>query len=329
MKQNLDEYKSQIEGFGQFFLNAYDETKQLSLKNKNIIICGMGGSGITGNYIKSLAIHYQSKTQVVVWKEYKLPSYISDKWFALVISYSGNTEETISMISELLHKGVETQIMTSGGELEKIAKKADIQMHKLSKGFQSRYAFPMIFGKVLKLFSYTLGFEMITKIQRDEILKFGNFEIQENLLNTVKSCKSKKIIVLSDNLLSPVALRFRCQLNENSKLVAQNYILPEFNHNGIVGLETIIKEDYIFFLISNDVYEHERTRIQKKFVEKYLKEKNVEVINISMNHTNLLIHILSITRDLDFLSFLIAQEMGTDPIKVESITQLKSKLREI
>lgn len=329
MKQNLDEYKSQIEGFGQLFLDAYDETNQLSLKNKNIIICGMGGSGITGNYIKSLAIHNQSKIQVVVWKEYKLPPYISNEWFALVISYSGNTEETISMTSELLRNGVQTQIMTSGGELEKIAKSSNIQLHKLPKGFQPRYALPMIFGKVLKLFTHTLGFETITQIQRDEILNFDILEDQEMLQSTVKSCKSKKVVVLSDNLLSPVALRFRCQLNENSKLIAQNYVLPEFNHNGIVGLETINKEDYIFFLISNEVYEHERTRIQNRFIEKYLKGKNVEVININMNHTNLLIHILSITRNLDFLSFLIAQEMGTDPIKVESITQLKSKLQEI
>ncbi|MCE7735777.1 MAG: bifunctional phosphoglucose/phosphomannose isomerase [Candidatus Heimdallarchaeota archaeon] len=329
MKQNLDEFKSQIEGFGKLFLEAYDETTQLSPKDKNIIICGMGGSGITANYVKSLANHFQSKKQIVVWKEYELPSYITDEWFALVISYSGNTEETIAMTSELIKKGVETQIMTSGGQLMEMAKTADILMHKINKGYQPRYALPMILGKTIKLFTQELGFDVITKIQREEILNFTILENQQIWINVMKSCKSKKIVILSDNLFSPVALRFRCQLNENSKLIAQNYILPEFNHNAIVGLETIHENDYVFFIISNEAYEHKRTRIQRNFVEDYLRGKNVEVININMNYTDLIIHILSITRNLDFISFLIAQDMGTDPIKVESISQLKSKLQEI
>ncbi|MFV2013960.1 MAG: SIS domain-containing protein [Candidatus Heimdallarchaeota archaeon] len=328
MKPYLREYKSHIIEFGKIFLKAYNETNELSLKAKNIIICGMGGSSITGNYIDSLAHHFKSKMQVIVWKEYNLPPYISKEWFALVISYSGNTEETISMTNELLDKGIETQIMTAGGKLMDIANAANIPLHKLAIGYQPRYALPMILGKTIRLFTVALGFDSITNSQKEGIINFENIENEQNWANIINSCVSKKIIILSDNFLNPAALRFRCQLNENSKLIAQNYVLPEFNHNGIVGLESMNENEYVVFIILNDQYEHVRTRVQRMFVEKYLKEKQVEVININTKYTDLLVHILSVTKNLDFLSFLIAQNMGIDPIKVESISQLKTNLQE-
>lgn len=327
MRSEFREFEVQIDEFGKVFLQAYDDTNQISEMNKNIIICGMGGSSITGNYISTLANHFQSKTQVVVCKEYDLPSFVTKEWFALAISYSGNTEETISMTKQLLQRGIETQIMTSGGELMKIAKEEKIHLHKLVEGFQPRFAFPMILGKAMKLFTNVLRFNPISSSQREEIENFSNVENKQSLKNMVKSCSSKKIIILSDNSLSSVALRFRCQLNENSKLTAQNHILPEFNHNGIVGVELINKNAYLVFSIINEICEHERTKIQRKFTENYFQEKGVELIRMNTSYQDFSVHILAITRDLDMLSFLIAQSMGTNPVKVDSISQLKSKLQ--
>ena len=93
-----------IANFGKMFLESYDEGEPIERIKKNVIICGMGGSGITGNYLEALSNINKSKNQALVWRSYDIPLFLNNKWIAIVISYSGNTEETISMIAQLLNK---------------------------------------------------------------------------------------------------------------------------------------------------------------------------------------------------------------------------------
>jgi glucose/mannose-6-phosphate isomerase len=186
----------------------------------------------------------------------------------------------------------------------------------------------MILGKSLKLFENLLGLNPISETCKQDILNFQNIENQEFWSKVIDSCSSKNVIVISDNLQGPIGLRFRCQLNENSKLTAQNYVLPEFNHNGIVGLESLNKNEYVVLVVYNEGFEHVRTKIHRQFVINYLEDNQIEVLKVSSDYLDFLTHLLSVTQNLDLVSFLIAKTTGVDPIAVDSISQLKSKLQE-
>ena len=69
----------------------------------NIIVCGMGGSGFTGDLLK---VYLSDTSHVIeVIKGYTLPKYVNRKSLVFAISYSGNTEETISAYRSAIRRG--------------------------------------------------------------------------------------------------------------------------------------------------------------------------------------------------------------------------------
>jgi glucose/mannose-6-phosphate isomerase len=318
--------KKEVFNSGKSFMGAYNKINDvISNSVKNLLICGMGGSGISANYIHSL--NNSPSVSVTINKDYSI-SRIPQDVLVIVISYSGNTEETIQMYNQLVSDGVKPIVITSGGKLSKLADKNSNKRYDLPKNLQPRAAFPHILGTLYGLTKDILKLTKIDEKLEDQISRSSNFENDKNLISKLgkisKSLQRDLPFILSASQLSPVGLRFRCQLNENSKIPAINLDLPEFSHNAIVALDGFFKEKHNFFLIPSKFQNH-RTNIHFDFIRN-LKGLNHEVLELVVNSESILEEILTLTWYTDFISIQIAELQKIDPIAVPSIVQLKEIL---
>ena len=93
-----------------------------SVRIDNVLILGMGGSGIGGN-IAAQVLEKEISVPVLSCKDYSIPAFVSENTLILACSYSGNTEETLSALNEADKKTKNIACICSGGELKKIAEK--------------------------------------------------------------------------------------------------------------------------------------------------------------------------------------------------------------
>ncbi|MEI7616637.1 MAG: bifunctional phosphoglucose/phosphomannose isomerase, partial [Actinomycetota bacterium] len=224
---------------------------------------GMGGSGFAGDIIKSL-VKYEISIPVETVKGYKLPSFIDKNWLVVAVSYSGGTEETVSTANEALKRGCEVIISTSGGKMEKIAKENDKCLVMAPKGYQPRAASGYLF---LPLY-IIIGRIGLIKPDMDKITHaISAIKAKSGLYNRSVASENnpaKKIAIEIgsglpviygfEGLMAPVAFRWKCQINENSKCPAFWNEFPELNHNETVGWERLkdITKDFVLIVFKDN-----------------------------------------------------------------------------
>lgn len=311
---------------GMNFISSIQNSKSIiEDEPENLFICGMGGSGISGDYISILNQNDNIRVQVV--KDYDLPKIMKND-FAVVISYSGNTEETIHMTHQLLEKGIKHQIITSGGELSKIGKANNVDVHLVPKGLQPRAALPYLLGTLYSITKNILHLPQINEDMRKRIIESSS-KI-ENMNKELRNIGAKLLdtlpVILSPKLLEGLGTRFRCQLNENSKLQACNFTAPEFSHNGIVGVDGKVGKTQSFIIIRSNLLRN-RTNIHIDFYLNTIEEMVENVFLFESTEETLLEQILEITWKLDYISIFLAHTQNIDPISVPSIVKLKQVLK--
>src|SRR3989344_2778679 len=134
-----------LEGFSHQCKTAFELTKGMSVSGKvdKIVVAGMGGSAVGGDLLK--AYMHSSKIPVFVVRDYKVPNFVDESTLVFAVSYSGNTEETLSAFEDAAKKKAKIVAVTSGGELAKRAKKAIM----IPGGLQPRAALGYLFFPVL------------------------------------------------------------------------------------------------------------------------------------------------------------------------------------
>jgi glucose/mannose-6-phosphate isomerase len=304
-----------------------------------IIGAGMGGSAISFDLLRSFLRYTNVKIPVETNRDYNLPPYADEHTLVILISYSGNTEETLSCFLDAFEKGCPIVALTSGGILETFCKKFSIPYVKLPTGLPPRASLPYLFFPLLivleklnihppfdKDIEETLAvLEMLKDELKPETL------ILDNLAKRIAICLYNKIpLIYGHTFFDAVAYRLKCQFNENSKILALAEVLPEMNHNGIVGweAETLLLEPfYPVFIRDPDEPPAIKARIEISRDQIILKKKK-QVIEILARGEGVLARMFSVTYIGDFASVYLAILYGVDPAPVESISLLKSKLAE-
>ncbi len=322
MDSHVEEYVSLIGDFGRNFFESFERGRSRGIScSDRILVCGMGGSGISGDYLKSV-LDRSTSAEVVVSKGYVPPSYVDDGWTVFAISYSGNTEETLSQVQMLLDRGLKVHAITSGGRLQGLS--GDVDVHVVAGGFQPRAAFPMLFGYLFGLvydrFKIPLG-ELESRLSDYCGVLIDGYGSLKADFSGFKDCIP---FILTSSSLSCVGTRFRCQLNENSKLHAASFESPEFSHNGIVGLDGDFPSA-LKFLVLRSGFEDSRTSHHLDFVVDRLGGR---AISIEAESGSYLYSLLSLTAKLDLVSVALADLRSVDPYAIPSINSLKSYLRQ-
>ena len=313
-------------------LKYYDFTR--------IIGAGMGGSAISFDFLRSFLRYTNVKIPVETNREYNLPPYADPNTLVILISYSGNTEETLSCFLDAVQKGCPILALTSGGILESFCRKFDLPYVKLPPGLPPRASLPYLFFPLLIIleklnihspFDKDIE-ETLTVLEtlKDE-LKPETLTI-DNLAKRISICLYNKIpLIYGHGYFDGVVNRIKCQFNENSKVHAFSAVFPEMNHNEIVGWEAadekLLEPFYPIFIRDSDESPAIKARIEISRDQIILKKKK-QIIEILARGQSILAKMFSVTYVGDFTSVYLAILYGTDPTPVDSISLLKSQLAE-
>jgi glucose/mannose-6-phosphate isomerase len=306
-----------------------------ALKGKSfstIIISGLGGSAISGDLLQNF-LGTELKIPFIVNRNYSLPDFANEKTLLVISSYSGNTEETIEVLKVGIKKGCKIVAVTTGGIIGKLAMENNIPLIKLKEGFQPRYALGVSFFSLLKVFQ-ELNFipdqgAVVNKIislwktKGVELSKDDNiaYKIASEILGFIP------VIYSAADMTSAVGYRLKCQLNENSKLHAFHSMIPESNHNEIIGWETFWENQFnakVINILDRDYNPQVKKRF--KITSELINKSKSNVINIESNESDFKIRLMGMIYLCDWISYYVGILRGKDPSEIENIDFLKKHL---
>lgn len=299
---------------------------------ESVVVTGMGGSAMGGDLLRACL---SDEVDIPIWvnRDYSLPGWVGKRTLVFVSSYSGNTEETLSAYEEGKRRDAKLVSLTSGGKLEKLSKKDGYPLVKIPSGLPPRCGLGYLF------------FPMFIVLSRTELVKSKGDEIEEALAvlrqMAGELCQSrnqaielagrfvgKLPVFYSSNRFEVVVRRWGTQFNENSKTFAHTNLLPELNHNEIVGWdqpENLLKDAEIVFL--RDGKEHPQVRRRFEITKELLKPLASGVYEVWSRGEGLLSRLFSLIYFGDYLSYYLALLLGVDPTPIERIDYLKGKLK--
>jgi len=311
--------------------------------NSDYMILGMGGSAIGGSLLATYAASIEGlkHINIRVNRDYDIPGNLTEKTAVIASSYSGGTEETLSGLSKSSETTKNILCLTTGGKLGEIADNKSFRKLIIPSGMMPRCAlgysfFPMLMT-VLK--SSEISDDTKEKIS-DEIIEclevlgkkskiYSSLSDNNPALKSAERLKGKIPVIYSSNTLEAVNLRWRCQIQENSKNLAYGHVIPEMNHNEINSWSNpkdILNRFSVIML--NELSDNDKINARFDAVENILLETGTEVQRFKGEGLGLLSRMFDLIYLGDWISYYLAILNEEDPIPIPLISRLKQLLSE-
>ena len=303
-----------------------------------VIFAGMGGSAIAGDLARDW-LDTTINIPMESVRSYHLPAHADEKTLVFPISYSGNTEETLSCMLDALSKGCSIVSISSDGALTRCSNALGLPVIGLPKMAAARVSFPYLFAPIpyilakfgllpyKKAEEITEATDMVTKLTSE-------YAIETPLNKNPAKQAALQIfgtvpIIYAHSPYRSVSLRFKTQVNENCKLPARCDFFPELNHNEIMGWEAspkILKHYTLVLLRSEDEPEEVRTRIEALKAQFFGKARSV--LEIQAQGKTLLTRMFHLLFTADMISLYLSVLHHRDPVASETFRILKYQVTE-
>lgn len=295
-----------------------------------IYVTGMGGSSIGGSFAAEF-VKDELKVPYVFGQSYQIPAWVNKHTLAIASSYSGNTEETLSSFNELLTTGAKVVVIASGGKLIELAKTHQLDYILLPSDWPSPRAC-LGYSVVQQLFVLRhLGLIGDTRINEiNASIKLLDQEAENIKEKASKICDlivDKIPVIYTTDRMSSVAVRYRQQINENAKMLCWHHILPEMNHNELVGWRDEYNNIAVLFLRNADDFSRNDKRID--ITKEIIGNCTNTIIDIYSKGNSLVERALYLVHLGDWLSVYMAERREMDSIEVKVIDYLKSELGKV
>jgi glucose/mannose-6-phosphate isomerase len=297
---------------------------------------GVGGSAFAGDVVRALMLGRASIPFEVI-RDYRLPAWIGPDALLIASSYSGDTEETLAAYDEAIAREVPTWVITSGGELQARADASGAPVFRLPQGLPPRAALGHSLPPAL------LGVGLLAELDTDELAR----EIQavaERLMgwgaagNGDRDKQARElaerlatgipVFYAAAGLYEPAAVRWRSQLAENAKMLSFHHLLPEMNHNEIVGWQEnaeLLRRGRAVFLTGS--HEHPRVMRRIEITAELISGVAGGVEVVRPRRGTPLEELLGLVLLGDYVSLYAALVHGVEPLPVDRIAHLKSALQ--
>ncbi|MFY0644385.1 MAG: SIS domain-containing protein [Bacteroidia bacterium] len=322
-ESSLESFSDQLD----FVLTNYKDHGFRSESFDHVVLGGLGGSGIGALIAKSWFFD-KADLPIEVVNNYDLPAYVNEKSLVVINSYSGNTEESLSLFEQAKATGASILCLTSGGQLQEKAGEENITCYSIPTGYQPRMAIG--FGLSYQLLILGDFFDLDQSAAlidiRDDFPNQREKQIRsaEQIAKFFASSLKRKFVILADRDYAEVAVRFGQQINENAKLEAFVNIIPEANHN--------VLESYVERLETNFImlYSDRNPRVAARFdfLISHLEMENNRVLPLEIPDYDVF-SIFDVIYRLDWVSVMIANELGAPLMEVPIISNLKEFLNDL
>ena len=293
----------------------------------HVVLGGLGGSGIGALIAKSWFFPL-AKLPIECINDYHLPAYTSEKTLVVLNSYSGNTEETLSLYAEAKERNATILTLTSGGQLQDLANNDDVKCYPLEGGFQPRQTLGMGLSYLILILGDFFGVDYQNEIQSIKTKLIENQEKQirsaERIFDFFSGSLKNKFVILADRAMYPLAIRFAQQLNENAKLEAFVHPVPECNHNVLESYTDRLPTNFLF------LYTEENVRVGSRFdfIAGHLEMDNNKVLPLGIPDYDMYA-IYDVNYRLDWFTVLAANLLDADSMNVPVLTSLKEFMNEV
>jgi glucose/mannose-6-phosphate isomerase len=311
---------------------------KLSTKGiRQVLVSGLGGSAIGGDILKTL-VWKSASFSVTVNRHYELPGWVGRDTLVVCSSYSGGTEETLSVFKQALAKRLPILAISSGGELLARGKKLKLPYCELPGGLPPRAALGYSFFTLLTAFEslklipsqeddFQETMELLVRLAQD----YGWFApTPKNLAKQLAVYFHNKLPLVygGQDHLDSVAYRWKCQFNENSKQVALSGVVPEMNHNEVLGFTQaeLLSKKMAAILLRHPQADHPQISRRFDILKGILKARTAGVREVKAQGKSLLAQIMSLIYLGDFVTVYLAYLKGIDPTPIQLIDQFKVKL---
>ena len=301
----------------------------------SIVVAGMGGSAIGGDFVRSY-LGSKFAVPLIVNRSYELPGFANESTLVIASSYSGNTEETLAMFEQAQKKKCSIVCITTGGKLSNLAKQNGLVTISQKAGMQPRAAFAYSFVPIL-LAIEAMG---LTNGEREKLEKaavlldtlaerYGTSHLDEsNAAFALASQLMHRIPVIYSAIdYEAVCLRWRGQIQENAKHIAFGNLLPEMNHNELESwAHPADVIEHLFAIMLRSADEHTRVTKRFDFVKRTVAARQVPVTEVHAEGNSRLERMLSLVSLADWTSYYLALLAGTDPTPIPVMASLKQAL---
>jgi glucose/mannose-6-phosphate isomerase len=301
-----------------------------------LAVGAMGGSAIAADLAATLYRDRLPRPMLVV-RDYRWPACVTADALALLCSCSGNTEETLALFAEAGRRGVPRVALTTGGRLGEECRTLDIACASLPAGSPPRAAVFSCWVALTRLL-HALGWvddpagawaEAAAALRAQRVALSSRAPETANPAKRLARalCGRSMFVYAGSETLGAVATRFRTQLNENAKLLAHSALVPELNHNEIVGWERP-GTSQASVLVLRDAEDAPGVARRLALTAEYARRQGAEVHEISSGDGGRLARMSSLVQWGDYLSFYLALLNGVDPTPIASIDEFKRRLAE-
>lgn len=292
---------------------------------RNVVVAGLGGSGIGGNIVADL-VSQKMKVPMLVCKDYFLPQFVSDHTLLICCSHSGNTEETLHAFEHGIRREAKIICITSGGSLATLAKKAGMDIIKIPDGLPPRVTISYsIIQQLYILFHYRLidlGFEEGIK-DSISLLNKKEKSIRREALKVAKKIYKRVPVIYAPAGMEAIAIRFRQQLNENSKVLGWHNVIPEMTHNELVGWNE--KTRYTVLFLRNDT-DYERVQKRTEIIKGIISKHTNRMVEIWSKGDSLIERAMYLIHLTDWVTYCLAELRKVDADQVKVIEEVKASL---
>jgi glucose/mannose-6-phosphate isomerase len=327
--------KNLIEGFTRQLSEALRIGQAVDLVRpgsdiRNILISGMGASGIGANLVESLT-YGRVPIPITVSKGYNIPQFVSPHTLFIACSYSGDAEETLAAVQKAMLKRAHIICITSGGKLLEVAREYNLFYIQIPDGSPAPRGMIgyMIISLLYALYHTNLIGAAFIKETENAVESLNRSEkailIESEII--AKKLKGKLPVIYCDGRLQAMAMRFQNQLNENAKQLAHVNTFPEMNHNEIEGWQfpqSILSQIQVIYLYSD--HDHERVEKRMEICREIFEKRSNPIIDIVAEGASLLEQYYHLIHLTDWISWFLARENQADPNEPGAIDFVKEEL---
>jgi glucose/mannose-6-phosphate isomerase len=298
-----------------------------------LVVAGMGGSAIGGQLARAILGDHASRPLLGA-RAYGLPPWTTPDTTVLCASYSGNTEETLACYEAAGVIGAQRVVVTAGGKLAELARADGVPVVPVAGGFQPRAAVAYMTVAALQvaaLCGVGPGMNSELDVAADHlealVIEWGREGPPDALAKTLARALHGTVpVVAGAGLTTPIAYRWKTQVNENAKMPSYALELPELDHNEIVGWGTASEFGRFSAVFLDDADMHPRVKARIDLTARLIAPGAVGVHRVESRGQTTAERVFSLVLLGDLVSVYLAALRGIDPEPVEILVRLKAEL---